>query len=73
MSFALVGRRCIAGKEIFVRHERKNQRQQIGHEEHRGNGHGQPLLGLWRPATRLLVGGQVKDRRNDQTDGSQRE
>ena len=62
-----------SGEECLVRDQRKNQREKVADKEHGGDGQGKILLGLRRPAARLPIGRQVKNRRNDQPDGGQAE
>jgi hypothetical protein len=52
-----------SGEECLVRAQRKNQRENAANKEHGSDGHGKILPGLRRPAARLPIGRQEKNRK----------
>jgi hypothetical protein len=53
--------------------ERETEHAEIGKEQDNRNGHGELLLDQGVPPARTGVGGQMKDRRDDETDRGQRQ
>ena len=60
-------------EEMLVSPERETEHAEIGKEQDNGDGQGELLLDQRAPAARTGVGGQMKDRRDDETDRGQRE
>src|SRR5438093_5100466 len=62
-----------ASEEMLVGPERETEHAEIGKEQDYGDGQGELLLDQRAPAARTRAGGEVKDRRDDETDRGQRE
>jgi hypothetical protein len=70
---ALFGMCVSALEEMLVGPERETEHAEIGKKQNNGDGQGQLLLDQRAPPARTAVGGEMKDRRDDESDRGQRE